>query len=273
MFRKFLIFALFATACGYVFASEYAPVWPAPGDEADIQVINVPMDFDPASGVGNEFYSDDADNVRIVSKIGADLVVENNFNMAGRGEGFWSGGADLTQIYQAPPGFNMYEGQAEMPLMHAEMMEDDGGAVLAMSRSDRDRRSARSLDAAGVYAGGRASSGMFIGSSDSGDDFEFEVEDSADLGKAGAAKDQVRSWVVASGQTLRSVLQEWCDKEGWDLVWNTAREYPIAASAVFKGRFMDVSSALVRNFSRADPIPYAKFYKGNRVLVVTTNEE
>jgi hypothetical protein len=42
---------------------------------------------------------------------------------------------------------------------------------------------------------------------------------------------------------------------------------------VFKGRFMDVSSALVRNFSRAEPIPYAKFYKGNRVLVVTASEE
>ena len=79
--------------------------------------------------------------------------------------------------------------------------------------------------------------------------------------------------MVANGQTLREVLQSWCDKEGWDLVWATAREYPIEASAVFKGRFVDVASALVRNFGRATPIPYAKFYKGNRVLLISTNEE
>ena len=86
-------------------------------------------------------------------------------------------------------------------------------------------------------------------------------------------KDVVTSWVVASGQTLREVLQSWCDKEGWDLVWTTSREYPIEASAIFKGRFVDVASALVRNFGRATPIPYAKFYKGNRVLVISTDAD
>ena len=86
-------------------------------------------------------------------------------------------------------------------------------------------------------------------------------------------QDQVRSWVVTNGQTLRQVLQSWCDKEGWDLVWTTSREYPIEASAVFKGRFVDVASALIRNFGRATPVPYAKFYKGNRVIVVSTTEE
>ena len=38
-------------------------------------------------------------------------------------------------------------------------------------------------------------------------------------------------------------------------------------------RFVDVASALVRNFGRATPVPYAKFYKGNLVLVISTNEE
>ena len=104
-------------------------------------------------------------------------------------------------------------------------------------------------------------------------DAEIAVDISADAEPAVTLTDQVRSWVVASGQTLRGVLQDWCDKEGWDLVWATSREYPIQASAVFKGRFVDVASALVRNFARATPIPYAKFYKGNRVLVVSTTEE
>ena len=104
-------------------------------------------------------------------------------------------------------------------------------------------------------------------------DTEVAVDLSADAEPANAIQDQVRSWVVASGQTLRQVLQSWCDKEGWDLVWATSREYPIQASAVFKGRFVDVASAVVRNFGRAIPVPYAKFYKGNRVLVVSTTEE
>ena len=96
---------------------------------------------------------------------------------------------------------------------------------------------------------------------------------SADAEAPAVLTDQVRSWVVANGQTLREVLQNWCDKEGWDLVWTTPREYPIEASAVFKGRFVDVASALVRNFGRATPVPYAKFYKGNRVLVISAGQE
>ena len=102
---------------------------------------------------------------------------------------------------------------------------------------------------------------------------EIGVNVSADAEAPSVMVDQVRSWVVANGQTLREVLQSWCDKEGWDLVWTTSREYPIEASAVFKGRFVDVASALIRNFERATPIPYAKFYKGNRVIVVSTSEE
>ncbi|MCL1891715.1 MAG: toxin co-regulated pilus biosynthesis Q family protein [Alphaproteobacteria bacterium] len=403
MFRKFLIFALFATACGYVFAADSTAqydVWPAPGSEADIQFYD---------SIYPVVQAEDPENVRIVSKIGADLVVENNFNLGGGMRNVFSGGADMTHPFQAPAGFNMFEGRAEMPLMHAEMLEDDGSAVLAMSRSDRgkitksgkvkrvgNKRAAGSMDnitgmsgafdefgnetggisladvlasngrvfdefgdevwtGAGpipddimvgsfdefgnetnakvarrtlndVMAGGgklfdesgneirlggaRSFDDSMIGMGGAFDEFgdyisdgsydefeddsgefygfadeersapgisnygEIEVEESMGGAMArSAANDQVRSWVVASGQTLRSILQEWSDKEGWDLVWSTAREYPIQASAVFKGRFMDVASALVRNFSRADPVPYAKFFKGNRVLVVTTNEE
>lgn len=331
MFRKFLIFALFATACGYVFASDgpdsfqipqpdvqqvsqpapqviqpVAPqpqvsswqivqpaqpqiiqqgfnlqtqadsqqdyglllppkkdcpptqatssnVWPAPGSDADVWL------GDGSAGVSNYAVMDDPNNMRVVSKVGADLTVENNFNLGADG---WSGGANLTHPYQAPAGFNMFENQAQNPLMHQEMLEDDGASVLAMSRSGRARQDWRDVYA-NANAGGAAA--------DSGD--EIDVQDVSGASGAAAGQEPVRSWVVASGGTLRSVLQEWCDKEGWDLVWNTSREYPIQASAVFKGRFMDVSSALVRNFSRADPVPYARFFKGNRVVVVTTMEE
>ena len=306
IFKKILLFAMFATAVGFCFADgcetpypgsdgvvvtqvdcdsppeiqAVAPVWPMIGSDADIQVTNT------ATGVSNVIKNDD--NIRIVSKIGADLVVENNINL-GSMEGYsFSGGASMLHPYQAPPGFNMYEGRSEMPLMHAEMLEDDGGQVLAMSSSGRSGDRYRSLLArdgvtcdggsCGVPGGMICNDGVCtpgaggFGEMDA-EFYEMEVDSSEfDAPPSDGLPEQVRSWVVASGQMLRGVLQDWCDKEGWDLVWGTAREYPIEASAVFKGRFVDVASALVRNFGRATPIPYAKFYKGNRVLVITTDE-
>lgn len=86
-------------------------------------------------------------------------------------------------------------------------------------------------------------------------------------------QDSVRDWVAKEGQTLREVLQQWADIEGWELVWNTKREYPLKASAIFRGRFKDVSAAIIRSFSRATPQPLAKYYLGNRVLVIKTLEE
>ena len=220
------------------------PAWPLAGSDADVLIAP-----DSAAARGSQ-------NIQIVSKIGANgMTIENNINV--QGDSF-SGGADMTHSYSAPAGFYPYDSQSAMPFMHAEMPEDDGASVLAVSKSDRRARpEARRYE-------------DFVRRNADQKDIEVDL---ADEPEAPDVRDAVRSWVIASGQNLRSVLQAWCDKEGWDLIWNTAREYPIAASAVFKGRFLDVSSALVRNFSRATPVPYAKFYKGNRVLVISTAEE
>ncbi len=318
MFRKFLIFAMFATAAGYCFASdsdmpqivtsevfyettepaeyvieqqpqyveyeyEYAAPMPTPAPVVEYEYVQIPTW--PIAGTDADVYvsceggaaecsnkKSTDDNIRIVSKIGDDLVVENNFNMGGvRGDfGGWSGGANMLHGRQVPAGFlDECEDGAEMPLLRREMLEDDGGTVLTVSRSNRKR-------CGGEYAGYDklvASGAVVDADADAGSSDAFGVDVSADAEAPRELSDQVRSWVVASGQTLRDVLQNWSDKEGWDLVWATAREYPIEASAVFKGRFVDVASALVRNFGRATPVPYAKFYKGNRVLVISTLDE
>lgn len=306
MFRKILICAMFATAAGYCFAAESLPqvvtsevfyeqekivdegqweqvdtttydvvetyetyreipAWPLVGSDADVEV---------SCDKGACSKKKQADNIRIVSKIGTDLVVENNFNLGARGEE-WSGGANLLHGTQIPVGFDdECNSMSEMPLLHREVLEDDGGNVLAVSRSGRKN--------CGKYADGYDAFAVKMGmkvedvTEDTAvieEETEIEVAESADAEAPVVLTDQVRSWVVANGQTLRDVLQNWCNKEGWDLVWATSREYPIEASAVFKGRFVDVASALVRNFGRATPIPYAKFYKGNRVLLITTTEE
>jgi len=222
-------------------------VWPMPGTDADVRIV--PNSAQNRMGAGDE-------NIRIVSSIGGDLSIENNINVRSFDPTSFSGGANLTHPHPAPPGFNPFENQAELPFMHSQMLENDGAAVLSMSRTNR--RPAPDPRRFGDMSGQH------------GREFRDMMVDTHPDEPALELKDQVRSWVVASGQTLREVLQAWCDREGWDLIWNTPREYPIAASAVFKGRFMDVSAALVRNFSRATPVPHAKFYKGNRVLVIST---
>lgn len=297
MFRKILIIAMFATAAGYCFAAEslpqvvtsevfyeqdrivdddmyrqvetvqmVVPAWPLAGSDADVEV---------SCEGGACAKTKQEDNIRIVSKIGADLVVENNFNLGARGEfGGWSGGANMLHGTQIPVGFDDECDGSEMSLLHREVLEDDGGNVLTVSRSGRKN--------CGKYADGYEAfavrNGMNIEDVRNAtevveEETEIAVDISADAEAPINMIDQIRSWVVANGQTLREVLQSWCDKEGWDLVWTTSREYPIEASAVFKGRFVDVASALVRNFGRATPIPYAKFYKGNRVLVISTDGE
>ena len=299
MFRNILIFAMFATAAGYCFAAEFLPqvvtsevfyeqekkvnedewtvvdtamktyqeipAWPIAGSDADVQV---------SCEMGACSNKKQGDNIRIVSKIGTDLVVENNFNLGARGDE-WSGGANMLHGTQIPVGFaDECNDESEMPLLHREVLEDDGGNVLTVSRSGR-KNCGKYADTYDAFA---AKMGMKVENVTEDttvveEETEIEVAESADAEAPVVMTDQVRSWVVANGQTLREVLQNWCNKEGWDLVWATSREYPIEASAVFKGRFVDVASALVRNFGRATPIPYAKFYKGNRVLLITTSEE
>ena len=311
MFRKVLIVAMFATAAGYCFAAEtmpqivtsevfyeqeksvdegqweqvdtttvdvvetyeeYAevPAWPIAGSEADVEV---------SCEAGACSKKKQNDNIRIVSKIGSDLVVENNINLGARGDyGDWSGGANMLHGTQIPVGFDdECNSGSEMPLLHREVLEDDGGNVLTVSRSGRKNcgKYADGYDAFAIKMNMKAELKDVDNAETeiAQEETEIVVDASADAEAPAVLTDQVRSWVVANGQTLREVLQKWCDKEGWDLVWTTAREYPIEASAVFKGRFVDVASALVRNFGRATPIPYAKFYKGNRVLLITTTEE
>ncbi|OPZ88370.1 MAG: Toxin co-regulated pilus biosynthesis protein Q [Firmicutes bacterium ADurb.Bin419] len=82
----------------------------------------------------------------------------------------------------------------------------------------------------------------------------------------------IDDWMAPEGASLRSLLQDWADKSGWRVVWNTDREYILEAGAMFRGRYSDVSAALLRAFARATPAPMGVFYKGNKVLVVHTQE-
>ncbi len=110
-------------------------------------------------------------------------------------------------------------------------------------------------------------------------DYENEVnaainEGSSDDSSAqSSGEDPVEDWLAEEGSTLKGLLTDWSERAGWRLIWNSNRNYTLAAGAMFRGRFADVSSALIRTFARARPAPVATFYKGNRVLVVETMED
>ena len=279
LFKKILFACMFATAAGFCFASDIpqvvtseviykqnsnlveqdkqistniqnrvqqVPTWPIVGSDADVDVS-----FDSNKDVKPKV-------LKVTSNLGNGTIVENNFNFAG-----FSGGANMVHGSSIPNGFeDECENNSEMPLLNREMLEDDGGQILTVSRNTRKKciRGSKKSKLKKDLNEEKLLTNNSVG--------ESKVDSSEEPKKN--IPDQVRSWVIVSNQTLREVLKSWCEKEGWDFVWATNREYPIEASAVFKGRFVDVASALVRNFSRATPTPYAKFYKGNRVLVVST---
>lgn len=84
--------------------------------------------------------------------------------------------------------------------------------------------------------------------------------------------DTILTWEAEEGENLRELLTKWSAMSGWKLLWNTNRNYILSAGVMFKGKFADVSSALVRAFARARPAPIATYYKGNRVIVIETME-
>ena len=96
---------------------------------------------------------------------------------------------------------------------------------------------------------------------------EKSLADKVDYGDAS------HDWEAARGETLRSLLMQWGEVSGWTVVWKLDRDYILEAGVVFRGTFTEVVSAIIRTFARAIPAPIGTFYKGNRVLVINTQED
>ncbi len=96
---------------------------------------------------------------------------------------------------------------------------------------------------------------------------EKSLADKVDYG------DGVHDWEAPRGETLRSLLMQWGEVSGWTVVWKLDKDYKLEAGVVFRGTFTEVASAIIRTFARAIPAPIGTFYKGNRVLVVSIQED
>jgi hypothetical protein len=85
--------------------------------------------------------------------------------------------------------------------------------------------------------------------------------------------EEVHDWDAARGETLKSLLTQWAEVSGWTLIWKLDRDYNLEAGVVFRGTFTEVASAIIRTFARAMPAPIGTFYRGNRVLVISIQED
>ena len=193
-------------------------------------------------------YTDAHSNIDALANVHPEKETKSAPETNTKAETGWTGGPSYTPPAGNPP---VVEGiippnDSNMPLANKELVVDDGVRVLSASMPPGYPKLLEYIETKEIVQ---------------------ETEENK------IAQDSVRDWIAKEGMTLREVLQQWADIEGWELVWNTKREYPLKASAIFRGRFKDVSAAIIRNFARATPQPLAKFFLGNRVLVIKTLEE
>lgn len=78
-------------------------------------------------------------------------------------------------------------------------------------------------------------------------------------------------WVVASGQDLHGLLEDWTAKAGWRLVWESEYSYSLTSAARFQGDFITASTELLRSMQDVRPTPTATFHQGNKVLVIAND--
>lgn len=194
------------------------------------------------------------------------------------GCGCFSGGDNAEERYYAP---NV---EAPAPTAQTNIPTADNGYVnyteVAADYKEYGERTPRDQLVVQGGAGSNVSSSIPPTIEEEVVDYEEEIKLTENNGSGDTEnidsninEDPVEDWLAEEGKTLKALLTEWSDRAGWRLIWNSNRNYTLTAGAMFRGRFADVSSALIRAFARAKPAPIATFYKGNRVLVVETMED
>lgn len=82
------------------------------------------------------------------------------------------------------------------------------------------------------------------------------------------------SWHAERGQTLREVLQNWCQEADVQLVWSTDFDFPLSASITLDDGFENAVRTLLVGFSSVSPQPVGRLHRqgnaGQRVLIVET---
>lgn len=69
-------------------------------------------------------------------------------------------------------------------------------------------------------------------------------------------------------ETVSAAFNRWAQTAGWQLVWDTDVDYPIAAAAALNLSFEEAVEAVAKSMQLSDSPPKVIFYRGNRVLRV-----
>ena len=83
---------------------------------------------------------------------------------------------------------------------------------------------------------------------------------------------QSQTWEARPGQTLRTLLQEWCSRVGVELNWTAEFDYPIMATMNMTGTFEEAVRVLLTGFDAAKPTPRGRLHynpaAGQSILIV-----
>ncbi|WP_280190832.1 toxin co-regulated pilus biosynthesis Q family protein [Delftia sp. PS-11] len=79
-----------------------------------------------------------------------------------------------------------------------------------------------------------------------------------------------QSWQITPADgTLRTALQAWAERAGWQLHWEAGVDVPVTVSATFTGDFREAVKGLFSALSASEVALNALLYTGNNVLRVT----
>jgi hypothetical protein len=75
------------------------------------------------------------------------------------------------------------------------------------------------------------------------------------------------TWEMLPGdRSVRTALERWSSKAGWQLSWELAVDYPVAVRSAISGSFETAVEAVAQSLGRAEVPVKAIMYRGNRVL-------
>ncbi|UTY59690.1 toxin co-regulated pilus biosynthesis Q family protein [Massilia sp. erpn] len=72
--------------------------------------------------------------------------------------------------------------------------------------------------------------------------------------------------ILPADRSVRTALERWTSSAGWQLSWELAVDYPVAARSAITGSFETAVEAVAQSLGRAEVPVKAIMYRGNRVL-------
>ncbi|MFZ3185800.1 MAG: toxin co-regulated pilus biosynthesis Q family protein [Pseudomonas sp.] len=75
-------------------------------------------------------------------------------------------------------------------------------------------------------------------------------------------------WQIKRGVELRSQLDAWATRAGWNLIWESEYAYVPQVEAAFTGTFISAVTDVFAALQAANPPLYPVLYQGNQVLLV-----